>query len=545
MDTVDAIVVGSGAAGVNAAWPLVEAGLRVRMLDFGNKDRHYESLIAHKSWSELRRSDPHQHRYFVGDQLEGIPFGDVRVGAQLTPPRLFISEDCERFLPVDSSTFAVTECLAEGGLASGWGAGVFPFDDADLADAPINRQDLAPHYEAVAERIGVSGDQGDLQPFFGECSSMMPPLEIDSAGEQVFKRYQKRRDALRAAGFHLGKTRLAACSELHRGRGPHPHLDMDFWADAKRAVYRPRWTLEELKAFENFEYQDRRLVEHFNEVPGGVEVCVRNISNGQQERQRSRSLVMAAGALGSTRIVLRSLGMHDRPVPVLCNPYTYVPVLNTGMWGKPCKDRRHSLAQLTALSFSPGDRSRYTQAQLYSYRSLLLFKLIKESPLSRVDSMALLRLMQPLLGIIGIHHGDRPTPDKTLRLRAGGNGQDRLEIEYVQSKAEQAAQLADEKRVLACFRKLGCWPIKKISPGHGAAIHYAGSLPMGAESGEPGCDQDCRLNGTRSVYLADGCVFPSIPAKGLTFTIMANADRVGTGLARSLQSGALRAGVRE
>jgi hypothetical protein len=36
------------------------------------------------------------------------------------------------------------------------------------------------------------------------------------------------------------------------------------------------------------------------------------------------------------------------------------------------------------------------------------------------------------------------------------------------------------------------------------------------------------------VYLADGSVFPWIPPKGLTFNLMAHADRLGTLLARAL-----------
>ena len=42
-----------------------------------------------------------------------------------------------------------------------------------------------------------------------------------------------------------------------------------------------------------------------------------------------------------------------------------------------------------------------------------------------------------------------------------------------------------------------------------------------------------RLRATRSVYLADGSIFPWLSPKGLTFNIMANADRVGTHLARA------------
>jgi len=42
------------------------------------------------------------------------------------------------------------------------------------------------------------------------------------------------------------------------------------------------------------------------------------------------------------------------------------------------------------------------------------------------------------------------------------------------------------------------------------------------------------LRACHHVYLADGSVFPWLPAKGLTFTLMACADRVGTLLAARL-----------
>ena len=86
----DVIVVGSGPGGLHAASRLVEAGLRVLLLDFGNRDERYAPLIPRRPFSDIRRSDPAQHRYLLGDRFEGIPFGPVRVGAQLTPPRMHI-----------------------------------------------------------------------------------------------------------------------------------------------------------------------------------------------------------------------------------------------------------------------------------------------------------------------------------------------------------------------------------------------------------------------------------------------------------------------
>jgi len=209
-----------------------------------------------------------------------------------------------------------------------------------------------------------------------------------------------------------------------------------------------------------------------------------------------------------------------------------VPTLNLGMLGREPRDRRYSLGQLTAIVRLPG---RILQAQVFSYRSLLTFKLMKELPLGYRESLRLLRLLVPNFAILGIHHEDRPSPGKRCVLRRGeGGGRDRLEIEYRPTEEETRTNIADERIVLRFFRRLGCIPLRTMRPGHGASLHYAGTFPITAEDRDLTCDRESRLRGTRAVHLADGSIFPWIPPKGLTFNLMANADRVGSLLAERL-----------
>ena len=51
----DVVIVGSGPGGVNAAAPLVAAGRRVLMLDYGNVDPRYAPLIPHRPFTDIRR----------------------------------------------------------------------------------------------------------------------------------------------------------------------------------------------------------------------------------------------------------------------------------------------------------------------------------------------------------------------------------------------------------------------------------------------------------------------------------------------------------
>lgn len=527
--TTDVIVVGSGASATSAAHPLVEAGRDVLMLDVGNTDNVYAPSFPEAPFSEIRTGRQDQHRFFLGDRFEGIPFGDVRVGAQLTPPRQFIQRDAALLTPVEEVGFSCMESLALGGLAAGWGAASVEYDDRDLADFPISSADLAPHYDAVSRRIGVSGARDDLCAYLGAPPSLQPELEPDSNAEAILRRWSRRREALHQRGFRLGRPRLAALSKPLAGREASLYHDTEFYADPGKSVFRPAFAVEEFGRSSRFRYLPGHLVESFREVSGAGELEVRalHVPSGTRRAFTTRKLILAAGTFGTARIVLRSLGLYGQSVPIVCNPYTYVPCIVLERLGKRGKDRRHSLAQL-AFVLDPGaPRNDVLYGEVHSYRSLLLFKIVKESPLAVPQSWRILRDLQEAFMIVSIHHEDRPSPSKSCVLRQGRAGEpDRLELHYELDRATRRRQRKDESRVLGAFRSLGCWPIKRIDPGDGASIHYGGPFPMTIEDRELTSRVDGSLRGASGVYLADGSSFPYLPAKALTLTLMANARRV-------------------
>ena len=532
----DVIVVGSGPSAVNASFPLVEAGYRVLMLDIGHREGSYAGLVPAKPFGETRRTDGEQWRYFLGEDFEGVCLGEVRVGSQLTPPRRYVTTPVERLAPIVSNSFSTLEGFAIGGLGAAWGAGAFPFSAAEMEGWPISRADLQPHYERVAERIGVSGATDDIAECFGPPIPMQPPLRMDSNSERIYEAYRARRAALIGAGFRLGITWLAVCSTTHRGRLPNAYHDTEFWGDGNGSVYRAYQTVAELLKRPNFGYRASRLVSSFEEsLDGGVRVHSTDLDSGHGETTDARRLVIAAGTLGTARIVLRSLDLYDTRLPIVCNPYTYVPCLNTLTFGKQARDRRHSLSQLTAVYDGDGSGRHNVQVQVYSYRSLMCHRLLGTVPLALPDAIHLLAAAQPHFSILGINHEDRPTPLAGLALRRGDRGTaERLEISYEVAPQRARRQRLDERRVVGHFRSLGLLPLKRIHPGHGASIHYGGTLPMCSDERPLSTDACGRLRGTANVYVVDGSVLPYLPAKGLTMTLMANADRVGCYLAKDI-----------
>jgi choline dehydrogenase-like flavoprotein len=60
----------------------------------------------------------------------------------------------------------------------------------------------------------------------------------------------------------------------------------------------------------------------------------------------------------------------------------------------------------------------------------------------------------------------------------------------------------------------------------GASVHYSGTLPMSKEPKPRTLSPNCKSHDFENLYIVDGTSFPFLPAKNLTFTLMANAARV-------------------
>jgi choline dehydrogenase-like flavoprotein len=60
----------------------------------------------------------------------------------------------------------------------------------------------------------------------------------------------------------------------------------------------------------------------------------------------------------------------------------------------------------------------------------------------------------------------------------------------------------------------------------GASVHYAGTFPMTRDPRPWSTDSGGRSRDFPNLWFADGSTFPSLPAKNLTFTLMANATRI-------------------
>jgi choline dehydrogenase-like flavoprotein len=521
--TADFVVVGSGCSGAMAAQTLVEGGARVTMLDVGFDAPELRASVPARDFLDLRRTDEGQHRYFIGDAAEGVAWGKVARGEHITPPRRHILRDVDRLLPVEPGAFLPFESLGYGGLGIGWGLGCWEYSPAELEAAGLPVERMRAAYREISARIGVSGEADDATEYtLGDLDNYQPAARMDRNHELVARRYAARRARLRADGFVLGRAPLALLTRDLGERRRYAYRDMDFYADLDHSAWRPWMTVDALRR-RGLEYLGGRLLLRFRENADDIELECLVVASGERETLRCRRLVLAASALGSARVVLRSGAVGQ--APLLSNAYAYIPCVQPALVGRGAEPRKLGFSQLSLFLDEAGDHREVAMASLYSYQSLMLFRIIKQAPLNFVDAAVIMRYLSSGFLIAGLHQPDGDADAKRLALvrDAASPTGDRLRVDYEVPAAAAAVERRRVRKYVRALRRLGAYALRVIDPGAGASIHYAGTLPFSARS-EPGrLSPDGRLHGTRGVYVADSSGFTYLPAKGLTFSLMANA----------------------
>ncbi|MBK8177862.1 MAG: hypothetical protein IPK67_02965 [Planctomycetes bacterium] len=532
-------LVGSGASAVHFAETALERGWRVTLLDVGRA--RPEHVGPELSFAGLKRSHPRASEYFLGPRFEGVLFPGAAGEYYGFPPHREYVFAGHAGQPWRAEGLEPLFSFARGGLAEAWTGAVFPFRDEELVDWPFGHDRLAPHYDTVARRIGVMGVEDDLAAFVPLHAHLEQPLDLDPHSRRLAERYGQVRGRLHGElGVYLGRSRAAVLGSARPGRGACEKKGRCLWGCPNDSIYSPLHSLRELEAHPEFQYRSGVLVQSFEVEDGGRVTAVHlRRADGTRERLPVERLVLAAGTLSSGRIVLESLARAGEPAPrlggLMDNRQVLVPFVNLSMLGSPVEYESYQYHQLALGITPPPGRSgrEYVHGLVTTLKSALIHPIAQSVPFDLRSALGLVREVHAALGLVNLNFHDTRRPGNALELDFSGGGRERggesrLVIRYEPEPGE-GARIADALgRVKRALWRLSC----VVPPGMvhvrpmGASVHYAGTLPMSRTEEPRTTTESGRLRGFANLWLADGSTFPFLPAKNLTFTLMANASRL-------------------
>lgn len=526
-------VIGSGPSGVHFAQTALEKGYRVEMIDVGMQAP--ADINPEDSFQSLKSNLPDPASYFLGNDFEGVLLPGQKEEFYGVPPSKNYAQELVRQLSVETENFNPFFSFARGGLAQMWTGGCYPFNDAELEHFQLSYAELAPYYEKVATRIGINGTNDDLSQFIPHHTGLQEPLPLDDHSQHLVAAYQANRNYLQQKlGCYLGRARQSVLSRELGSRKACQTLGRCLWGCPTGAFYTPSITLDECLEHPNFSYHSGQYVSHFDYDEHGLirSVVTEPVNSDSARTFPVESLVLAGGSLGSSKIFLESIrrktGQVIKLQGLMDNRQVLIPFLNLRMIGHRYQADSYQYNQL-AMGLKQENPREYVHGLITTLKTAMIHPVLDKFPLDLRTSLHLFRGIHAALGVVNVNFHDTPRAGNFLSLgidKQAGNPALLMHYSAPEGEAERIARTL--KRIKKSLWKLGCI----VPPGMvhirpmGSSVHYAGTIPMSNTKKSWTADKNCRSHDFPNLYFADGVTFPFLPAKNLTFTLMANAIRV-------------------
>lgn len=498
-------VIGSGAASAGVLAGLeryAPAGVEITVFDIGAAMLEVPHGLASDGFTRQHLSPLYRKLH-------------AEHGMAFPPPKSHFGQSLTK-LAVDGKPL-LWKSEHRGGLTNVWGGGMFPFTDRELAGWPVRAADMDPYYRQLAEMIGVCGEHDALNQYFAYEYSNRPPLETSPVIEALRDTTNRHNHQARDWKIIAGSSRLAL--ETRRGLPRSCTYSGECMLGCPReAIWSARLELDR--------YQARGFIAHT--VTGRVRrVSDRRVwyagATGEHSAGPFDRIYIASGCIGSTEIVMRSLGLTHGPT-MLDNSVASFPVFYAGTAGGLLGERDYfSLCNLSMMGVPADPAAAAAQVSVYPAFDHL-FRFYTPEPLW--TAMAPLWRAGRWRALLG-------------RVFLAGAANHALRFELVDDELvihrdaahDAASHVASFLKSLRAAVNHAGFFVPPVPPSRqGTSSHYAATFPYG------GPLVDVRRDGriAPGVHLADASTFVGAPAISPTFTIMANACRT---VHESLQSG--------
>ena len=557
----EVLVIGSGASGGWVAKELTERGLTVVMLEAGPPRVPTRDFTEHIWPNPLKlRGVGNQQRLLETQPVQRLCYACDEYSHQ------FFVNDLEHpyTFPVDKP-FMWIRGRQVGGKTFCWARESYRFSDNEFKaasrdgygeDWPISYKELEPYYDRVESYIGVSGSREGLSQM--PDGQFLPPMELSCGGVLAKKVIEEK------FGWRVMPDRVANLTVEYRGR-PACHYCDQCQRGCFTASYfnSPSVTLPAAARTGKLTLVSDAVVSHVVMDRAGKAEGVHYIDRLTHEHREAyaRAVVVAAGALESTRILLNSkTPSHPQGVgnsagvlgKYLMDHFTiegaggYMPSLRSSKRepvGRPCgflipkyvnaggqKNRNSNF--LRGYRFD-GDGSQ----EVYGHAFLLpefgnawRERVKKDIPyyfaieaqgecLPRADNFVTLdRDKKDAWGIPALH------------ISASYGENDRAMAVAMRS---HVAAILDEMKLADVA------PPKSELSIFGKNIHECGTARMGDQPSASVVDRNCKVHDAKNVFVTDGSVFVTQGCYEPTLTIMAISARAGEHIAEAFRRGEL------
>jgi ferredoxin len=381
------------------------------------------------------------------------------------------------------------------------------------------------HYRAVLDTIPYAGEEDALARHFPLVGKAKALPQLAPRAQLVVGAAERHRYELDRIGVAVGRARLAfdstACVRCGLCMTGCPYS----------LIYSAAHTFDELRRNGRIQYHDDLLAFEVGQDGETPFVLTRQLSNQTVHKFEGDRIYVAAGALGTTRLVMGSLRLFGQELEMAESVQFVLPMLSRHTTPDPRLSTEFTLNQFNMAISTDDQWHDVSQIHFYPHNDAIFDALPRalDAPWAAAVTSQLVRRLTIGLGYL-------PSwVSPPLRVKAEPPRGDQALPEFrVSGDLAQGSRIPMFRqvirKVLQAAPRLDLWPVLPMMffSAAGKSYHFGGSFPHSEAPADSPLTTDRwgRLGRWSRVHLVDASVFPSVPATTFTLTIMANAHRI-------------------
>ncbi|MGC1237741.1 MAG: hypothetical protein WA860_03015, partial [Acidimicrobiales bacterium] len=381
---------------------------------------------------------------------------------------------------------------------------------------------------AILGAIPYAAEDDDLSEYFPLWGPAKPLPPLSENAKRILDAYERHRVEVRRRGVLLGRARLALQSDRCVSCG------LCMTGCPYSFVYSASQTFDDLVRDGRIEYTSGHVALRVGEEDGRPFVNARSLESGRVDTFFADKVLLACGALGTTRLVAQSLRLWSTRIHIRESAQFLAPLVSLRGVKRLTQDGTFTLNQFNILL--PFDEVGHDLVEIhgYPYNQAIddaLPGVLRRPELRFLRSQILKHLT---VGIGYLPSWWSPGFNVIVAPPESDNALAGLTIAPSGSSSLAEAKVREVVRRLArSARYLGWAPVgpQFVLSAPGKSYHFGGSFPHAASPTDLESDVEGRLNAWRHIHLVDASVFPTVPVTTFTLSIMANAHRIARGIA--------------
>ena len=417
---------------------------------------------------------------------------------------------------------------AYGGFSNVWGGQIMPFSAATFKRWPFAFSDMEKHYRTILGHIPFAGESDDLEERFPLIGSPDPLPPLAPRTQMVLANYDRHRDRIRSAGITIGRARLAFSAPKCQP------CSLCMTGCPRSLIFSASHSFDHFRRSGRIDYYSGLLAVRVDQEADTAVVKARDLATGQIQRFTADRVFVGCGAIGTTRLILGSLG-SDQPAHLSESAQFVLPMMSVKPTPNPCTRREFTLNQFNMVIARDDEGLDISQIHFYPFNQAY-YDALPSFLQHRAAAFATDRLLSRLTVGLGylpswaspkVRVSAQPSaaPDELAQITLTSEG-----FSEAKARGKNVPPMLPDviKRIWRAAPYLDLWPVTPLMLWSGGAksYHFGGSFPHASEPNAITTDRLGRLARWDRIHLIDGSVFPNIPATTFTLTVMANSHRI-------------------